>query len=308
MAMMKGGKVSTERLMRESFKNTMARKLAESKMKAVKEGPNRYGMVGGRSGGRQLSKKAELALEEIAKRQAAKEERELRKMVFITPENYPSHGRMDEKGNVYDLADNIVMKVDKKGKVKTVSGWTICKYKPKSMMNKVMITSGIEKHSPYFINQRKIQELQRQQMLAVMYGQDPNSIGSPFGGTQMGGVDLYGRQNGDQAYRNTNIAGGMTAWGAMADNVHGGFSSNVLGTYADNVWGRASTDVWGGFGTGGGGIWSGRGWRIWGSGKHGQKNYLAKFFTILTGRNLNRIRAFFRGTRGGSGGSFRGKR
>lgn len=308
MSIIKGGRISTQRLMKETFKHTMKKRLSESQQKSTDNRRN-FMMTGARDKGPQMSKTAQMALDQLARKKAAKEERELRRMVFITPTVYPSHGKLTEKGKIYDVSDGLVMKVDRYGRIKTMTGWTVGKYKANSLSNKYVITSAIEKHSPYFIQQRKQQQLERDAQLAQMYGHANPQAASLYGG---GGGGLTEEQI--RTARTGAFSGGVTSWGVMSDNAHGTFSSNVWGTIGDNVWGGVETNVWGGFGGngsnifssfsrsdgGGGSVFGGkRGWKIFGSNRDGQRNLISQLMKFLTGRNFSSVRAAFNRSGGG---------
>ncbi len=281
MEIQKGGKLpltSTQR-----YKMMMEAKLAEHQRESRSKNSVVFTPPGAQPVKQVLSYKAQQALKQIAQRKAAKKEKELRRMVPIIPCHY-QEGRLDAKGRVWDVANNQVLKVNhKNGKITTLTGWNIGKYKPKSLMNRMMISEAIKKHSPYYMRLRQIQMLQEQerlrqmaeqhqlglaaqQTLAQMYGltQDPNAIG----GEANAQMDMYQR-----------VGFSANAWGVMSGNVHGSFAENVHGGFADNVWGTASANIWGGIG---GGWRTMRGPRIWGSGSANQKNYLKPLIAIFT--------------------------
>lgn len=313
MSILKGGRISTQRLMKETFKHTMKKRLHESQTRSA-ENRKSFMMAGARDKGPQMSKTAQMALDHMARKKAAKEESELRRMVFITPTMYPSHGKLTEKGAIHDINGNLVMKVDKYGRIKTTTGWAVGKYKPKSVANKYVIMAAIEKHSPYFIQQRKQQQLQREAEIAQMYGHGSAQAASLFGG-----ADRYSEEL-STSTRQGSVAGGVTSWGVMADNAHGNFSANIWGTVGDNVWGGVESNVWGGFAGNGSNIFSSwkndgssgsifgsgnifgskRGWNIFGTQSHGQRNLIAQVMKFLTGRDGGSIRAMF--NRSGGGG------
>lgn len=298
----KGGKLPITSAQR--YKMMMEAKLEDARKQSRSKNKSVFTPPGAKPVTSALSHKAEQALKEIAQRKAAKKEKELRRMVPIVPCNYQD-GRLDAKGRIWDVANNQVLKINHKtGKVSTMGGWTIVKYKPKSLMNRLAISEAIKKHSPYHIKLRQMQMLQEQerlrmiqmegqmglaaqQTLAQLYGggaQDPNN---PEAQHQL---DMYQR-----------LGANANAWGVTSGNVHGTFAENVHGGFADNVWGSASTNVWGGIG---GGWRRGTGLRVWGSGSASQKNYLKPIFAFFASFfNTRGTRGAFRS--GGTGGGGR---
>lgn len=278
---MKGGKLPLTNA--ERYKRILKKKTQEHLAKAQANQRHGFMLPGAKAGaGRTVSKKTEQALKEIARRKALKEEKEMRQMVVVKPKRYYDSkgyfGRTDAKGNVYDEMENIVLKVDlKKGKVKTLTGWSLGKYRPKKMMHTYWMGEWVRKFSPYHIKLRQL-ELQRQ--VAAMYAANLGAAGmvTVHGMAAASAVDMHvtdAHGNTSEAMlqtgQRTNL--GVTAWGVMSSNVHGTFGENVHGGFADNVWGRASTNIWGGIGDTGG-VWGSPGRKIWGSGSTTQKNYI----------------------------------
>lgn len=218
--------------------------------------------------GRKSSKRALQALREMAMKKAAKENKALRQMVVVQRQNF-HNGSVDAKGRIYDVASNQVGQVNlKNGRMAAMNGWAIGKYKAKSVRTNLAIQDAINKYSPYYINLRKMQQMQQTQGMGTqevinLYG---------FGGNN---TNPTGESQGLDQYYGSNIAGprqniGMTSWGAMSNNAWGTFTDNAWGTVSDNAWGTASTDVWGGISVGG--LWGDKGARVWGTGSG--KNYL----------------------------------
>ncbi len=251
----------------ERYKMLLKKKLAASREKAM------FG-----NNGRVMSKKAEMALREIAAKKAAKEAKALRRMVIVQPKIY-HNGKINAKGKITDIEGNIVAQVNtKNGKMATTGGWALGKYQSGSNRTHQAIMGAIDKYSPYYIKQRNLQQ-------------------SANGGTVLGEqevLNLYGTTNymvqqaaPQPAYEHHHTYGqaaegprqniGVTAWGAMADNPWGTFADNAWGTTADNVWGTASTNVWGGLG--GSPFGGGKGVQLWGTGNG--KNYLKSVTTLI---------------------------
>ena len=232
--------------------------------------------------GRIMSKKAEDALKQIAMKKAAKQEKIMRRMVVVQPRVW-HNGSINAKGKIHDVAGNYVGRVNtKNAKISFFSGFAGGKYKPKSSATELFIQDSINKYSPYFINLRKMQDMQQ--------GTYP-LVGSPLEGNNHNDViNLYGRTasssyapqqqrqeeggvhgaNQDGAFRTG--GGGVTSLGVMSDNVWGNFVDNAWGTTVDNVWGGTESNIWGGLGAGG--LWGYKGVRIFGTGNG--TNYLAK--------------------------------
>jgi len=294
----------------ERFKLIMKMKMdAARKEHAAKKGNSRP-----------MSAKAEKALKDVAARKAAKQAKALRQMVIVQPQIY-SNGRLTKKGVVYDIAGNVIAKVNKKnGKMYTNLGGALGKYKPKSQYVNMVLTNAINLHSPYFINLRKMQMLQAA-------GLDPVT-GQPL---NQNAINVHGNSNammhgagytapsahhdysadhgsGGATFDNTygEAAGGprqnigMTAWGAMSDNVWGTYTDTVWGTSMDTVWGTNQSDVWGGIGGNPYGAVP-KSVHIWGTGSG--KNYIMpivnsirKLFGIPLAETVRAFKQYRQGT------------
>ena len=255
------------------YKLIFKRKQEEAREKALQAMSQSNSGTGKLVTQRKMSDRAEQALKEIAMKKAAKEQKKLRKMVIVQPQNF-SNGRIDRKGQIFDIAGNMIGKVNtKNGAMSLNSGWSIGKYKPKSYMTKLLIEQAIDKHSPYFLLQRRLQ--QQAAALSNVHGGyvDPNVInvhgmsaqaamlGGMYNAQQDFGVHGPGDGNGPQTFGNQ---GNVTAWGAMSNNVLGTFSGNVHGTMGDNVHGTVNSDVWGS--VSGNSLWGQKGVRMYGTG------------------------------------------
>lgn len=245
----------------ERYKMILDKKLQESKMNAAMAGP-----------ARQMSKKAEDAIKEVARRKAIKEEKALRKMVAILPRSYSDNmgffAQLNKKGDVYDEVGNLVLKVNgKKGTVENAQGFRLGKYKPKSSMHVAWMRQWIMANSPYHL---RLRQLEYQRQVQLMY-ENQNGVASSLNvnAPAVGGV--WGM--GDEASAGARGNMGVTVYGVMSNNVHGTFGENAWGGFADNVWGTASSNIWGGIGDPGP-AWGRGSFKIWGSGAPGQKNYL----------------------------------
>lgn len=288
----------------ERYKLLMKKKLEANKQKAAFNNPN----------GRQMSKRAEQALKEIAAKKAAKEAKALRRMVIVQPKIY-HNGKLNAKGKISDIEGNIIAEVNtKNGKIATTGGWSLGKYKPGSQRTHAAIMEAIDKHSPYYIKQRQLQMQQNQQASGVgnLYGPPPqetmnlygviNSMQQEQGKAEQ--FNFYGEAaNGPRQ----NI--GVTAWGAMADNPWGTFADNAWGTTSDNVWGTTNTNVWGGIG---GSPFAGKAVQFWGTGNG--KNYLKSitslfkaYFGFKSKRGKNAFKASIRASRSSGRSSSRAR-
>lgn len=296
MEIERGGKLPLTS--QERYRHILKKKLEESQANAASSKPL-FQLPGTKAPERKMSKKAEQALKEIAQRKAAKEEKALRQMVVVQPRTFSDAGRIDAKGQAYDLGNNLTLKVDRKtGKIKTMGGWAVGKYSPKKKFRtNMIITDSLKKHGAYFIQQKRLQMLQEQQRLAELTMQGNNIYGAPASGLASqiyleqhygdGGMDGHGNKITDPNLTNRVGAANVNAWGAMSNNVHGTFADNTWGGMVDNVWGGVNNNIWGGiggsaWGTGSGGF-SRRGWKIWGSGAPGQKNWLKPLGALFVG-------------------------
>jgi len=289
----------------QRYKRIVAKKLEENKKKAMGDAYKKpFSLSGKIMDVRKMSARTEQVLKEIAERKAKKLAKAEREMVIVQPRNF-HNGRITAKGDIYDIEGNMVAKVNiKNGKMATMTGWSIGKYKAKSMWTNLAIQDAINKYSPYFINLRKMQLLQQQGVQAVNVHGAPSAqdVVNVYGPTTMLGMNNpYGYTPEEvQAFASygTNPEGprqniGVTAWGARSDNVWGSYSDNAWGTSTDNVWGGNSTDVWGGVGAGN--LWGNKGPRVWGTGNgtnyiKGITNFLAALFGLKNKRNREALR------------------
>jgi hypothetical protein len=270
----------------ERYKRILKKRLEENHSKAASQ-KSTFQLPGTKPVERKMSKKAEQALSQIAQRKAAKEEKALRQMVIVQPRVFSDAGRIDSKGNAYDLGNNLTLKVDvKTGKIKTNTGWTVGKYKTKKkLLTNALLTDALKKHGAYFIQQKRLQMLLEQQRLAALGMEGSNVHGTPlaseiFMEKHYGSADGHGNSS-QPSDMNQRTGANMTAWGAMSNNAHGTFSENAWGGMMDNVWGGVNNNVWGGIGGNG---WGGhRGFKIWGTGAPNQKNYLKPLGALFIG-------------------------
>ena len=158
---LKGKLGSTER-----FKAIAQQKLEEHrKMASLKLNANTsFSLPGTESSTHKISKNAELMLKQMAEKKAAKKAKAERQRVIVQPRSF-STGYITNKGRISDIAGNSVAKVNiKNGKIMLTAGMggLLGKYKPESrMMTNMIIQDAINKYSPYYINLRKMQEMQR---------------------------------------------------------------------------------------------------------------------------------------------------
>ncbi|MGE3713631.1 MAG: hypothetical protein AB7F82_03765, partial [Alphaproteobacteria bacterium] len=196
------------------------------------------------------------------------------------------NGSITSKGRIFDVAGNQVAYVNtKNGKMQAMNGWSIGKYKPRSIQTNLAIQDAINKYSPYYINLRKMQQMQQ--------GEGAHGVVNLYGPTTPNAHTLYGPSASEPSmsdYYGTAAGGprqniGMTAWGAMSNNAWGTFADNAWGTVSDNAWGTAATDVWGGISAGS--LWGVKGTKIWGTGNgrnylKGIANFMAAMFGLKT--------------------------
>ncbi len=250
----------------ERWKRLRDRKFVENKKKTIGK-MKTFAIPGTIAQAYQMSKKAEEALKQMAKKKASKEAKALRQMVVVTPRTY-HNGRIAKNGKIYDIQGTLVAKVHRKnGNMTTLMGWSIGKYDPKSYVTNGLIQGAIDKYSPYYINLRKMQAMQQ----GTVWGPDQDVINIPGPAGNYGSANdssvAFSSYGSDVAGPRQNI--GATAWGAMSDNAWGTFTDNVWGTSSDTVWGTNMSDVWGGIG---GNPFGGKSVQIWGTGNG--HNYL----------------------------------
>jgi len=256
----KGRMSSTDR-----FKLIMKRKMEEQKKQ-----------MGG-DNLKPMSERARQALKQIAAKKAAKAAKQLRQSVIVQPRVY-ANGRLTQKGQIQDIAGNMIGEVNtKNGKMSAMLGGNFGRYKPKSHQTDALIQEAINKYSPYYIQQRKIQAMQAAGLDPVtgqpINPQVVNVYGVQSGGGNEQGFNAYGEAAGGPKQ---NI--GVTAWGARSDNVWGTFADNAWGSSMDNVWGTNSTDVWGGIG---GNPFGGKSVQFFGTGNG--KNYIKIVTNFIAG-------------------------
>ncbi len=269
----------------ERFKAIYAEKMEEHKNKAMMNvNPSR-----------KMSKQAEQMLKQISQKKARKKAKELRQRVIVQPRNY-STGYITKKGKIGDIAGNSVAQVNlKNGKIKVTAGMggVIGRYKPNNQQVNLLIQDAITKYSPYYINLRKMQEMQSGNYgvwgdtsndSINIHGRSSSAVMQHETHTHGSENGVYGDYGSDQAGPRQNV--GTTAWGAMSDNVWGTYTDNIWGTSTDTVWGTNTSDIWGGIG---GNPWGNlaKTHRIWGSGNgHNHLARLAAKVAAFFGLNL----------------------
>lgn len=303
----KGGKLTSA----ERFKLIM-----DQKMKAQQK------LVGQKNGGKKLSAKAERALKEVAMKKASKEAKAIRQSVIVERKIF-NNGMVQRNGKIFDVAGNQVGKINlKNGKMSTNAGTALGQYKSKGRSNAV-IMDAINKHSPYYINLRKLQAMQAagldpatgrplgEQIInvhgnssAAMHGGNYQPMGSLMFSQQQGSDNPNFFPRGQEMYFD-GVDGpksiSATAWGAMSNNVWGTMGDNVWGTSGDNVWGSQNADIWGQAGFS---MWGVKGPNVWGTGSG--KNYLKPLVNALRklfGRPHKATVKAFRTSRQGKSGS-----
>ena len=254
----KGGKLPITAA--ERYKKVIKQKLVDHQEEAARNRTNQFNLPGTKPLEKKLSQQAEQAMRQIAMRKARKDEKALKKMVVVKPQNFPYAGRMDKKGNIYDVGGNLTMKVDlKTGKVKTMGGMTIAHYSSKDQMRTTgQIKDALLKFGPYFVQQKRLQLLQEHERQAQLNGYGNNV----WGAASEQFIQEHYTSHGSTAEREEHHrSANVTAWGAMSKSVMGVQADNIWGTVADNVWGGTDSNVWGGLGGtnwGKAGAWSGR--------------------------------------------------
>lgn len=274
LEMEKGGKLTSQ----ERFKLIMDKKLKASQKEV------------GQKNGRKISSKAQMALKEVAAKKAAKQAKIVRQSVIVEKKIF-NNGLVQRNGKVFDVAGNIVATINKKnGKMVTNQGAALGQYKPKNGRVNAVLMDAINKHSPYYINLRKMQAMQAAGLdprTGQPLNQDPINVHSDRnshaamhgGGYQAMGSMMFNQQHGISSHEDSNhfprdqnmffdgVDGpksvSSTAWGAMSNNVWGTMGDNVWGTTGDNVWGSQNADIWGGIGFS---PWGTKSGNVWGTG------------------------------------------
>jgi len=175
----------------EINKKLLQNKLMEAKLKAMSGEKNSApSMVGGRAAPPAAGKsgRSQAIIQMVMQREKMKAEKAARKAVSVEAARFVN-GKIDTKGRIYDLAGNLVGKVNlKNGQMSTNYGQSIGIYKAKSYMTKMAIEQAIVKNSPFLINQRLQMEKKRQELLqqeAAARAQPNNFWGSS-------GKDIWG--------------------------------------------------------------------------------------------------------------------
>jgi hypothetical protein len=299
----------------ERYKRLLKKKLEENQKKAMLGRKSTFSLAGSKKSEQQMSKRAQEALKEISARKAAKQAKIDRNMVIVQPKNF-SNGHINKKGQISDIAGNVVGTVDRKnGNMATSLGWKFGKYKPKNYMTDLAITGAINNFSPYYINLRKMQAMQ--QGGTGVWGNTGDEVINVHGG-HGGGGNVYGApmHENPASWYGEGVSSprqnvGVTAWGAMSDNTWGTFADNVWGGSMDTVWGTNSSDVWGGVGGNPWGDTKGR--HIWGTGNgvnHLKKMsaLVARFLGLKTKQskaNFHEAVGKYRSSRSGGSGASR---
>lgn len=251
----------------ERYRYLYNKKLEESQKLAKLQQPSMFGFlqkkIGQKEGGnRQMSYRAEQALKQIAQRKAAKQAKIMRRMVFVQPKNF-HNGSINRKGQIYDVAGNMVGKVNtKNGNIAFFAGFAGGKYKPKSLSTELLITDSINQYSPYFINLRKMQAMQNGWNPQTGSFGPSDEVINVYAPPRMPLGNVHGSHEDSAGSSGGNV--GVTSWGAVSNNAWGTFNDNVWGTMVDNVWGGTESNVWGGLG--GNSLWGWKGVKVWGTG------------------------------------------
>jgi hypothetical protein len=120
------------------------------------------------------------------------------------------NGKIDSKGNITDITGNPVGKVNRKdGSITSINGHYFGKYRSKSFSVDSIIVDMINKHSPYLLEQRRLQLLQKQALEKKILEEEYNE-------------------------RNNHSAHLLDVWGLQS------YSSTLT-----DVWGNRRTDIWG---------------------------------------------------------------
>ncbi len=209
----KGGRINED-----TFKKIVKAKLMEARMNMANKPAVKNSMFG--SGGTvKRSEKAQKAVDMMNQARRAKELRRANKEVVILARRF-TNGKIDQKGRIYDVAGNIVAKVNiKNGAISDINGQHIGIYKAKSQAVVNSIQDAINRVSPYFANQRA----------AILQQRKFEAESAENSGAQL---DVWSRTPTD-------------AWGRVATDIWGRPKSDIWGRTQRDMWGNQQVDAWG---------------------------------------------------------------
>lgn len=155
------------------------------------------------------SEKAQKAIDAMNEAIDRKKMLKERKEVVVVARRYVN-GKIDSKGNITDISGNPVGKVNRKdGSITSINGFYWGQYKSKSYSVDSKIIEMINKNSPFLMEQRRLQTLQKQAEEKAM-------------------IEL------EYMERNRGSSNLLDIWGNQSH-------SSTLG----DVWGNRRTDIWG---------------------------------------------------------------
>lgn len=150
----------------ENYKKILEQKLAEARLKAASGEKQNFSIFSRQGAPKEQSKRTQEIVKMMLEREKMKKEKEARKAVYVKSQRL-ANGKIDEKGRVYDIAGNLVGKVNpKNGNISTAYGMVVGKYKEKSYSTKVALENLIHKNSPFLINQRRLQDIKQREAMS----------------------------------------------------------------------------------------------------------------------------------------------
>lgn len=213
------------RINEETFKKIVQAKLKEARTNSMNKLMDaKMAQNGGRSANAQKS------IEMMNEMYAAQDSKKEAKEVIIVARRF-HNGKIDEKGRIFDIAGNMVAKVNvKNGVMISINGEFIGKYASKGGKTYGAITDAIEKSSPYLINQRQVLLKQKQDEDEERVKGSSDSGGSGWGSKIS--LDIWSKTP-------------TNAWGNVETDVWGRPAANVWGKTASDSWGNSQVDAWG---------------------------------------------------------------
>ncbi|MCI5050307.1 MAG: hypothetical protein MRY32_08270 [Rickettsiales bacterium] len=210
-AMQKGLKNPAEQDAKARYKEILSEKMASVQKEAMKGAKYSFQLPGtDASECRKLSKGAQEILEKVAEKQAKREQKKReRKMdkVAVKAKYFTGMqgGRIDNKGQIYDSAGQVIMKVDTKtGKIKNAAtGSTLAKYRPNCGYTEHRICELIARHD----TTKKDGWYAGSTDMSSIYGTN-TSNNSGWGDSGSGGSSIWGDTGGFWGNKNDDNNGG----------------------------------------------------------------------------------------------------
>lgn len=209
----KGGRINEE-----TFKKIVQAKLKEARNNSMNK------LMDAKMAGNRRSANAQKSIDMMKEMYEANDAKKEAKEVVIVSRRY-HNGKIDDKGRIFDVAGNMVGKVNvKNGQIMSINGDYVGKYASKSGKVYGQITDMIEKTSPYLLNQREVLRKQKIEDEEAAVSRAAGS-GGLFGGS---GHKIE-----------------LDVWSRTPTNVFGNVQTDVWGRPVADVWGKTTSDSWG---------------------------------------------------------------